>query len=255
MQSNSEATGPSSKAVEFLIDSEKRNNYLTTQAGDCVIPCGDVVLDGDYALINGFITNSAYTIDSNTNVLRFSDNITTRSAQVVVGYYNANTIASAVQTALNAAGSSLTFTVQYNNVTSKLTISANGNFILFDSVTDPQSTICKILGIVATNSLANSVTCARPINLAYNSLGFLLSIVESKTNSINVSDKAGTFQFYFPCQVNYGEVITLQDYHANKIIKLENTSKLTVNVKNTHGKVLDMNNGGWQLTLRKIYSC
>lgn len=243
------------KSLETLIDSEKRDNYETSDAGDCSITMRTILEEGQYALINGFITNSVYTFDSATNVLRFNDG-TTRSATITIGYYSASTIAAAVQTAMNDSGTAQTFTVTFSNVTSKLTFNSTGNFKLLGLDDDSSSTAARILGVRTDSSAASSSkTCAEPINLAYNSLGFLFTISESTSNSVDATQANGDFQFYFPCSANYGEVITMQDYHANKIIRMNKSAKLRITVKNSHGRIVDMNNGAWQINLRRVYPC
>lgn len=242
------------KSMEILIDSEKRNNYTTTNAASCVVSSSKVIAEGAYALINGFITNSNYTIDSGTNVLRFNDG-SVREAKITEGYYSANTIAAAVQTALNASGTGLTFAVVFSTATSKLTISAGGSFSIYDATSDPLSTAAPILGVVSASSVSNSITCSRPINLAYNSLGYLISIKEGSKSSRDIKSADCEFYFYIPCSVNYGEVVTFQDYHANKIIKIGSSNEVSVTIKNTHGRTIDLQNGGWQLLLRRIYPC
>jgi hypothetical protein len=244
----------SAKSTEILIDSEKRNNYASTNAASCVVASRNIIEEGEYALINGFITNSNYTIDSSTNVLRFNDG-SVRSATITAGYYSGNTIAAAVQTALAASGTGLTFTVSFSTATSKLTISATAAFSIYDMASDSSSTAAPILGVVSASSTSNSITCSRPINLAYNSLGYLISVAESPTSSIDLNSATADFHFYIPCSVNYGEVVTFQDYHANKIIKINRSGAVTVTVKNTHGRTIDLQNGGWQLLLRRIYPC
>lgn len=245
----------SSKSIELLVDSEKRDNYETTDAANCTVGLRNILEEGYYALINGFITNTVYTVDSSSNVLRFNDG-TVRSATITPGYYSASTISAAVETALNASGTSQTFAVSFSTSTSKLTVTSSGSFKLLSVVDDSLSTASKILGVRQDSAaLASSKTCEEPINLAYNALGFLFNIAESPSISTDATNATGDFQFYFPCSVNYGEVITMQDYHANKIIKLSRSTSLTIRVKNSHGRTVDLNNGGWQLILRRIYPC
>jgi len=80
-------------------------------------------------------------IDVDTNKIDFNEGSGELTAVVSIGSFDAYTLATAIQNALNSAGT-LTYTVSYSDTTNKFTISASGTFsLLWKTGTNSAQTI------------------------------------------------------------------------------------------------------------------
>jgi len=162
----------------ILIDSRDRNTNDYPDTNNY-----QVDLNQDYKeilkveLISSNIPKTEYLINLSNNNLTFSVSSTTYDIQIPIGNYDINTLATALQNAMNAAGSGLSFTVSVISLTNKINISSTSNFeLLFNGGTElynqteraiyKENSIGKILGFSPTDlSGALTYTSDKQYNL------------------------------------------------------------------------------------------
>jgi hypothetical protein len=202
---------------------------ITDSSGKFAIPPTTVKLTYasiPYTWYNILSSNNAFTLIEPNNG-GFTAPLT-----ITPGNYDGDQLASAVQTALNAAGGVNTYTVNYSSATLKFTISATGNFQL--QFTSPDN-IATRLGFVSgtTTSSATSVTspniaqilsdteifiCSDLVGGIDNGYSLLQPGVSTNTQILAVVNIVGTF----------GDVIAFQDRRGDPpfTIKQSNYSQL-----------------------------
>lgn len=138
------------------------------------------LLDGSFSMEgNGYYLNPII-ITSSTEVLDFLDDATTRAVSVDVKTYKCpEDLAAALETAMNAAGSSNTFTVSFSKTTGKFTIASSGTTLslLWNTGANAASSIGTKLGfLVAANDTGaltytsdNAITLTAPHTPSYDS--------------------------------------------------------------------------------------
>lgn len=91
---------------------------------------------------------SDFTIFNGMHQLQFAESDTTYTATLTEAIYNASSLASHIQTQMNAVdGISNTYTVSYSEISHKFTISADGSFdILWNSGNNATEELGKIIG-------------------------------------------------------------------------------------------------------------
>src|ERR1700722_17622481 len=101
--------------------------------------------------------NTIFNINNSNNCLNFNENSTNKSiTPITPSNYDAPTLASTLQTALNTASASYnTYSVTYSASTKLFTISAGNSFTLqFLTGTNSSTSLWKILGWTSSNGLA-----------------------------------------------------------------------------------------------------
>lgn len=98
--------------------------------------------------------NNQYNIDSRNNKVYFVVSVTSYTGTIVTGRYTGTTLASAIETAMNAqtAGN----TVIYSSITNKMTFSRGDNLIL--TTTTTTSTVWDYIGFLTTADKTGSLS-------------------------------------------------------------------------------------------------
>jgi hypothetical protein len=104
----------SSSISDFKVTIERISNVRNVKIQNVIIPL------------------SYYNINSLNNSITFNDGVL-RTATLTLGSYTANQLATMIQTAMNAI-STLVFTITYNSITQKFTISSTSNFSLIFTI-------------------------------------------------------------------------------------------------------------------------
>lgn len=94
-----------------------------------------------------YIMDSSYVVNAYNRTFSVNDGVVTYTISLAQGNYSTTTLATEVQSKLNASGSIVTWTVTYNSTTGKFTISATGP-VTYAWATYP---LCgKLLGFAST---------------------------------------------------------------------------------------------------------
>jgi hypothetical protein len=136
-------------------------DFTITDTGDTITNSPKTV-----KLINACIPYTWNNIQSGSNDLTFEDSVPTQyTVQVPAGNYTGTTLAAAVETAMNGAGSGDTFTVDFDTNTYKMTFTTTGADLLLDFSTSPDLAV--ILGFVSgsTYGPAASITSPNVVNI------------------------------------------------------------------------------------------
>ena len=110
----------------------------------------------ELSLLEAEIPITWYNVRSTNNKFDFDDG-TVRAVTITASNYTASTLATALQTGLNASGTGLTFTVTYSTSTYKYTIAATGAFSMpFLTGVNAATTIALVLGFTATDHASSA---------------------------------------------------------------------------------------------------
>lgn len=238
-------------ATSILLNSANRENFETTNAGNCRLVLSSTIPAGKYAVVGGKIDNMVYTVTNNTRTLIFVDSsATTRTITLTEGFYTGSTLVSALKTAMDAATVAVpqTFTVALDSSTQKITITSAGNF----SITYAGSTIAPIIGLKANKSTATSAVMDSTINLTHSFNGAFIEIAEVIEKGNDLRNNV-TWCLYYPMSVGSGSLLVLGSEEVPQIISFASqTGTVTVRVLNQRGENVDLNSGEWQLLLKPI---
>jgi hypothetical protein len=188
-------------------------------------------------LVNSSIPNSQYNINSTNNVILFNDG-TTNTAQLPIGAYTASTLATSLASLMSGVGTQ-TYTVVYNPLTFKLTISAASSFSILAT-----SSISPIIGLGPTTLTGTSLQLPFVVNL-FGPSNFYVFIdgMSSNCRGANIYDY-GTF--VVPNNVNDDGTISsfksLSNYQMIQCNSGAMISRLHIVIK-TYGFVTFNNNG------------
>jgi hypothetical protein len=201
----------------------------------------------ELSLLEAEIPVTWYNVNSSNNKFDFNDGVA-RTVTITPSNYTATTLASALQTGLNASGTGLTFTVTYSTATYKFTVAATGGFSMpFATGTNHTTSICLVLGFTATDhgSAASQVSdnAADLIGEPYIYLkctsitGVNEGILSSNSNDTGVLAR-------IPVNVNFGDVIlyTAPKEHPTLIFNGTNITSLSFSLTYRNNSVID-NNG------------
>lgn len=151
------------------------------------------------------IPNIVPSVRAGRNTLDFYENggAVLRTATVAAGFYDANTLATALQTAMNNSGASNTYTVSYNSTTRKLTIATTlpNTYRIIGS-----STCLTQIGFDTQSSFATTSTADYVINLLptryvdivvnFNAASIALNKRSNILQRVNLSEASGNVIFY-----------------------------------------------------------
>lgn len=137
-------------------------------------------------ILNACIPNTWYNITAGGGDLIFSDSVPTQyTATITPGYYTGATLASALQTAMNAVGSPDSFTVAYSTTTYKMTFSTSGASMILDFTATPN--LAKQLGFVSgvVYGPATPIVSVNTVNLVIFTEIFICSdLVQGSDNGV-----------------------------------------------------------------------
>lgn len=161
-----------------------------------VIRLNKKITAGGFKLLSAVIP-SMYNIHQYAYRIPFNENGISKIADLTYGYYNANTLATAVASALTTASSGYnTYTCTYDVTTNKFTISAGNSFYLMFS---SYSYECNYqLGFAYTyTSSATSAVSSNCVNLSGPAY-YYISVDNIDTPSMNTMASPSTATFFVP---------------------------------------------------------
>lgn len=192
---------------------------------------------------------SFYNIKSGfNNTIVFNDG-TDRTVTLNPGNYSASAIATEIQTKLNASASSLTFTVSFSSNTMKMTIAADGAFVL--KFTNSQS-CWRELGFTNTDTSSatshtgtNVISLDRPHHI-YIHVAELDSRIETSSSSffphfvLNINSNAGDLSFYH----------SLSSFSQTIYMNRTSLHNLNITLTDEDGNDIDLNGSEWSMIWR-----
>lgn len=206
------------------------------------------LLNLDVALIHAEIPVSFYIINEYNNLFRFKldvDPITTQT--IPVGNYNATSLITALNTAINDTN----FIITISKTTGKLTMTHNKAFIIYNNF---DLSIGKELGF-NDNTINNSSGIANPFTLIppnmLNLLGIKkLNIVSQELNTINHSSEVGSLSLLTSLAVDqpsYGLIIYENKSGIKHNLKVKDINKIDISIIDENHDLVNFNNIDWSM--------
>ena len=192
--------------------------------------------------------NVFYNVTASNNILKFNDGTANWTVQVLPGAYSLTNLLSAIETALNGSGTSLTFTVTADATFLTVTIAATGNFVLYFSLPEQLNSL---LGFDSVDTAsASSQTGTNCFDLGFPEY-LLITIPQFKIryNSTNVNRMC---TFIVPIDANTSEVInyrTESDWIQTSDIHEMYMSQLGVTITDENGKALDFQGAQYSMII------
>lgn len=238
----------SEQATYITINSADRNSATSTGSHDFEVKLADYLV-GKFEISQCIIMNTFYNINAYNNSLTFNDGAD-RTVTVTAGAYTGSALASALQTAMNASGTALTFAVSIGSTSNKMTISAGSAFVL-KFATFTTNSIAKYIGFNASDtSSATSQVGSNVVDLAYPRMCFV------EINNIhNVVSTTGVMgSLVFPIVANSTDA---SQYISNSVCPMyvefpTKVSTLQVKLRDDRNQPLNLNGSDWWLTLRRV---
>lgn len=228
----------------FLIKSSDRDSGTS----DNFILRSNAILHGEYLVKHVLIPNTIYNINNSNNYFQLIDNSVAKDIQIPVGNYSINALPTVLKTLLDTASASYnTYTVLFNSITSKLTISATNPFYI-----NPGNATT-ILGIPFTTSLSTSVTSTNIVSLGYpTSLG--ITIDQANNDNICNIKTTSTSTIYVPMNVLYGyyKTIDIQELEQ-KLLFNQPVRQINIRVVDTStNTIVSLNGAEYEILLTEI---
>jgi hypothetical protein len=199
----------------------------------------------EISLVHAEIPVSFYIINYTNNQFKYQLGAGSAiTASIPVGNYNANTLITAIQTAVNNAS----FTITINKITGILTFNYNSSFTLF---TNNSNSIAKILGLDTSSSSiissANKVICLYPLNL----LGIKkLNICSSRLTTNNFVTGVGSTSL-IAClsvdQPSFGLIIYQNQSGSKYTLQNKEIYKIDIQITDESFNFINFNNIDWSL--------
>ena len=236
--------------TRYLIRSASRVDP-TTDPSLCMIPLQTPITQGTYEVAVAILPNSVYNISSTNNTIFFSGT-GDYTGTITAGHYTSSTIATAVQTAMNAVMSGFTVTLDANS--NKLTF-ANASSFHFSWSRDTTGIGCeKQLGFQNNTDSATgtSITAPNAINLIRSS-GIIVRFSESSSRVVD-SKLSDLGSLYYPIISDWG---TMMIYTGQTSVKqyltfFQSTSALNIRFYSSDGSPISLLGNDWEMVLSRV---
>lgn len=248
------------KEEYLIIDSRARNQDLYPETNDYQVELANEYRDIlEIELLSANIPKSAYNINASNNTIHFDVGGTEYTASVSSGNYNITDLLSELETAMNASGSGVTFTLTEDTRTNKITISGTGAFdLLFNGGQEPignqfrsiykDSSIGYNLGFRRTDLTGLTTYTAQNI---YNIAGenyillYIKELENLETSDINYNNISQSFT-KINLNTDYNTVkfhSANAEYYSRILFKspLQKLSQMIIRFYNYNGTLYDFN--------------
>lgn len=183
-----------------------------------------------------------YPIRTGCNTFPFTHSSTNYTATISPGNYAGTSLATALQTALNAAGSPVTFTVSYNSIRNKLTVAASSSVAIGAS-----NGANLVLGFV-TGQSGTSIESTNQLNLNHDLYIYLHFPTFGNGYQTNRS-----LTFRIPLEEGYGAINfynVSSHFNQPKIhISGENFKSVVFEIRDHFGNIIDNQGLPWTAIL------
>lgn len=245
---------------DIVVNSENRNTPTTTTSTNFIISLANPINERyiAYALKSATIPKSYYNVQSGRNTIQILDSVNTKTIVVPPGNYTLALLMSTIQTAINAVSPD-TFTITYDAVTARVTITSTFNdFAINPNAFGLESLVVQQLGWnlgINYTSLTGSLTAPNMadvsgIKSAYIEIAEFTKYVRNTTNAFHNFRIGMNGQFgdviYWTDESGYHQYFNVQQ--ANK----SNIKNLNIRLVDEYGEDLDLNGLEWAFTLQLI---
>ena len=214
------------------------------------------LLDGNYIVKNVIIANTFYNINERNNTfLVNSSAISSPPATITItpGNYNVCSIITELTSKLDAITSPSTWTITYNQITSKLTFNHQNpfTFIFKDLNTAKTYGFSKLITELSIFSAPDWVlACDQVINLsAPNSIG--IAIRECNDNVENAKTLSSC-SIYLPLDASFGYYKNLDVNEFEQKLKFKHNRELNFKVIDTsNNSVVELNGSDFEILITK----
>jgi len=241
----------------LYISSSQRNNYNNTNSNDFNINCADSVL-GSYRLKAISLPNTIYTIDNGINdtfILNVPSIPTSTLVDISSVYLSDGaTLATVLQTALNNSGSGITtFTVTYDDLTSKLVISNTTAPFQLDFSNNYASPINSVMGFAygiydSTTSSPYTIVSSNIVNLTRTPTIFIT--IEQANNYLQSIKSGMKYTFMIPNNVN--SLYFIDSFFDQNAVFNQFSKELHITLKDETNRIVDIQNVDWYMVLESL---
>jgi hypothetical protein len=182
---------------------------------------------------------------SNQNI-PFTISSTLYTAQIPVGFYTNSTIASSVQTTMNAQYSG--FTVTLSSLTNVITIANSTDFVL-NFGTQKNNSSANLLGFNWSDTISNtSVSGNSSIDLApYNTFNIRINNLTNIENS-----NSNSFTFCVPITSGVNSLNYFEPFNTNWIVSFPTpTQNLNISILDEFGKQIIIG-ANWSMVFERV---
>jgi len=240
----------------LYISSSNREDYNTSTSSDFLLNSSEDIY-GSYRLKAISIPNTIYTIDNSVNDtfnLIYPSGGTSYRIDVSTSYVTDGfTLASIIQNALNGAGTGATFTVSYDDLTSKLIISNPANQFRLDFSNNVLAPINSIMGFPygiysSTTTTPFTITSPSIVNLTRTPSLF---ITIRQANNYLVNTKTGV-KYTFLIPNNVTSLYFIDSFFDQTVVFNKYARQLNINVKDDNNRIVDLQNIDWYMVLESL---
>lgn len=203
--------------------------------------------------------NTFYNVNSTNNFINFRVGVTVYTTSVAPGIYNANTLASALQTAMTAQIAN-TWAIAYNSTTKLYTISGTSAFqLLFSTGSNANVSLWKVLGFASSNGLtgidttsATSTTSTQVVQI--NEPLFVYITLNNISSDQTFTSDGDSFSFVIPVDTQGGELIEINANESfDQYIKVPDNlcfiNSLQITLSGRNAQALSLNGSEWIMIL------
>lgn len=237
-----------------ILRSKDRTNYNNTSSSDFELELKEPIESGVYQLVYGSIPNTFYNVPSTNNMNKFVifETDTEYTITITPGNYTASSLATELETQLDASAATNTFTVTYSSATGKLTFTTNTSDVEFRFGTY-QYDSAEILGFNFETFTATTGGNEAPnvVNLAHQH-AFICEV--NHINNFYSSSNSNNMSFYIPFDVGASDVLTFkQDHQFKQTIRFfQNENHIKIILRDSESRLVDLNGANFELVIQKI---
>ena len=235
--------------IQIYLNSKRANKYINDQTSDCIFHLPHINVRKSknitVSILNAQIPSSFYNVNSNNHKLVYNINGgVTQTVYFTHSNYNINTLKTHILSLIESS-----FTITYSTSSNKLTIVNT----LYDFELEESSTCFELMGfsvadhssqslILISDNVVNLFTI-RTLQIA--SDNFILNNIDNfNPNNSNILAS-------IPINTTYNGIISYSNVHdiQSEINNTRNLTNLHIKITDQDGKVIELNNINWSLTL------
>jgi hypothetical protein len=235
----------------LLLDSKDNENY-GANSSDCIFHLYGLDFEGvNYAeLLNFSCPLTMYNVNSSNNVIYFNDSVA-RTATLTPSNYDVYSLIAAIDVAMNASPSALTFVTTYSDELMKITVTGSAAFT-FTFGTNTTNSAATIMGFNnADTASAIAQTGPNVINL---SIPLYIYIrVEGFAAPVRSSNPYDNATFCVSTIGNNSDVLTWTPgtFYQQKVTSYNhNVTEVRVTLRSYNNNAIDLNGSNWSMLLK-----